>query len=182
MKEPPMVEASVPGPSHSSPPALMETGGVVDGQSWADQAEASAEAEFRHVRPPKHPRSQSRKWEVVLMLPFPLQDSKGRHASVMKLYDHAAEQPPPRDGVAGEAIRHLHTHMLPRDARHLGNQVVCMIAEYHLTSSARVCLTESPILLEAAKPLLPNLKSYILNISFEGSRDVRVMDRAKASG
>ena len=98
----------------------------------------------------------------------------------MKLYDPAAEQPPPLDGVAGEAIRHLHTHMLPQDARHLGNQVVCMIVEYHLTSSARVSSTQSPILLEAAKPLLPNLKLYVPNISFEGLRDVRVVDRAKA--
>ena len=70
--------------------------------------------------------------------------------------------------------------MLPRDARHLRNQVVCMIAEYHFTSSARVSLTLSPVLLEAAKPLLPALKTYIPNISFEGTRDVRVLDRAKA--
>ena len=48
-EEPPMAEAPVPGPSHSSPPALMETGGVGDGQSWADRAEASAEAEFQQV-------------------------------------------------------------------------------------------------------------------------------------
>ena len=164
-----MAEAPVPGPSHSSPPALMETGGAGDGQSWADWAEASAKAEFRQVQPPKHPRSQSRKWVVGLMLPFLLHDSEGRHVSVMKLYDHAAEQPPPQDGIAGEVIRHLHTHMLPRDARHLGNQLVCMIAEYHLTSSARVTLTESQILLEAAKPLLHNLKLYVPNISFEGS-------------
>ena len=49
VEEPPLVEAPVPGPSHSSPPAPMETGGVGDGQSWADQAEASAEAEFWQV-------------------------------------------------------------------------------------------------------------------------------------
>ena len=42
-----MVEAPVP--SHSSPPAPMETGGAGDGQSWANRAEASAEAEFRQV-------------------------------------------------------------------------------------------------------------------------------------
>ena len=108
-----------------------------------------------------------------LTLPFPLQDSEGRHAAVMKLYDHAVEQPPPRDGIAGEAIRHLHSHMLPRDARHLVNQVVCMIAEYHLMCSSRVTSTESPILPEVAKP-------YVPHISFEGTRDKRVVDRAKA--
>ena len=165
-EEPPMAEAPVPGSSHSSPPALMETGRAGDSQSWDDRAEASAEAEFWQVRPPKHPRSQSRRWGVGLMLPFPIQDSEGRHATVMKLYDHTAEQPPPRDGIAGEAIRHLHSHLLPRDARCLGNQVVCMIAEYHLTSSTRVTSMESPILLEAAKPLLPNLSSYVPNLSF----------------
>ena len=175
-----MAEAPVPSPSHSSQPAPMETGGAGDGQSWADRAEASAEAEFRQVRPPKHPRSQSRRWGVGPTLPFPIQDLEGRHAAVMKLYDHAVEQLPPQDGIAGEAIRHLHSHMLPRDAMHLGNQVVCMIAEYHLMSSSRVTSTESPILPEAAKPLLPNLKSYVPNISFEGTQDVRVVDCAKA--
>ena len=179
-RSPPMEEAPVPDPSHSSPPALMETGGAGDGQSWADRAEASAEAEFWQVQPPKHPRSQSRRWGVGQTLPFPIQDSEGRHAVVMKLYDYATEQLPPRDGIAGEAIRHLHSHLLHWDARCLGNQVVCMIAEYHLTSSTRVTSMESPILPEAAKPLLSNLSSYVPNLSFEGSRDMRVVDRAKA--
>ena len=151
-----------------------------DGQSWAKQAEASTEAEFRQARPPKHPHSQSRRREAGPVLPFPLQDTEGRLTSVMRLYEHAGEQPPPRDGVAGEAIRHLHPHILPRNARCLGNQVVCMIAEYHLTSSARVSSTLSPVLPEAAKPLLPALKTYMPNILFEGTRDVRVLDRAKA--
>ena len=74
----------------------------------------------------------------------------------------------------------MHSHVLPRDARHLGNQVVCMIAEYHLMSSARVLSTLSPVLPEAAKPLLPALKTYVPNISFEGTQDMRVLDHAKA--
>ena len=36
VKEPPMQEASVAGPSHSDTPAPMETGGVGDGQTWAE--------------------------------------------------------------------------------------------------------------------------------------------------
>ena len=35
------------------------------------------------------------------MLPFPLQDTEGRLASVLRLYEHAGEQPAPRDDVAG---------------------------------------------------------------------------------
>ena len=54
-----------------------------------------------------------------------------------------------------------------------------MIAEYHLTSSARVSTTLYPLLLEAAKLLLPAIKTYVSNISFEGTQDVRVVDHAK---
>ena len=174
-----MAEAPVPGPSRYSPPAQMETGRVGDSQSWADRVEASAETEFQQARPPKCSRSQSRRQEAVLTLPFPLLDSEGRHTSVMKLYDYTMEQTPLPDGVAGDVIRHLHTHLLPREARSLRNQVVCMIAEYDLTSSTRVSSTQSPILPEEVKPLLPNLTSYMPNISFEGSQDVRVVEHAK---
>ena len=160
-EEPPVEEAPVTGPSRSDTPAPRETGGAGDGQSWAEQVETSSEAEFRWARPLKHPRSQSRRWEMGPALPFPLQDMEGRLASVARLYEHAGEQPPPRDDVDGRAIRHLHPEILPRDARRLGNQVVCMIAEYHLMSSARVSATLSLVLPEAAKLLLPAIKTYV---------------------
>ena len=95
----------------------------------------------------------------------------------MRLYEHAGEQPPPHDDVAGLGIMHLHPQTLPQEARHLGNQVVCMIAEYHLTSSAWVSSNLCPVLPEAAKPLLPAIKSYLPGIAFEGTQDVRVLDR-----
>ena len=47
-------------------------------------------------------------------------------------------------------------------------------------SSTRVSTTLSPVLPEAAKLLLPAIKTYVSNISFEGTRDVRVLDHAKA--
>ena len=178
-EEPPMQEAPVAGPSHPDTPAPMETGGAGDGQTWAEQVEMSVEAEFQWARPPKCPHSQSRRWETGPRLPFPLLDEEGRLAFVEKLYEYAGEQPSPRDDVAGQAIRHLHPEILPRDARRLGNQVSCMIAEYHLTSSARVSKTMCLVLPEAAKLLLPAIKTYVSNISFEGTRDVRVLDHAR---
>ena len=74
---------------------------------------------------------------------------------------------------------HLHPEILPRDARRLGNQVICMIAEYHLMSSTRVSTTLSPVLPEAAKLLLPAIKTYVSNISFEDTWDMRILDCAK---
>ena len=74
---------------------------------------------------------------------------------------------------------HLHPEMLPRKAMHLGNQVVCMIAEYHLTGSARGLSSLSLLLLEAATTLLPPIKDYVPGVAFEGTRDVRVLDHAR---
>ena len=120
----------------SFPPAPMETGGVGDGQSWAEQVEAVEEEPFQRSRPAKHPRSQSRRRELTSRLPFPLQDSKGRFTSISQLYEHAAAQPATPHNVAGQAIMHLHPNLLPQKATCLGNQLACIIAEYHLTVSA----------------------------------------------
>ena len=75
---------------------------------------------------------------------------------------------------------HLHPDMLPQKAMRLGNQVTCMIAEYHLTGSARGLSSLCPIIPQEAAPLLPPLKNYVPGVAFEGTRDVRVMDRAMA--
>ena len=73
----------------------------------------------------------------------------------------------------------MHPQTPPQEAKCLGNQVVCMIAEYHLTSNAWVSSSLCPVLPEAAKPLLPAIKSYLLGVTFEGTWDVRVLDRVK---
>ena len=86
--ETPVVEAPVAetlGAETAAPsdtPAPMETGRVGDGQSWAEHVEAGVEEEFQQDRPAKHRRSQSKKREPRPMLPFPLQDSEGRLASI----------------------------------------------------------------------------------------------------
>ena len=54
-----------------------------------------------------------------------------------------------------------------------------MIAEYHLTASARQ-LSLRPVLPHEVAPLLPPIKNYVPGVSFEGTRDVRVMDHAVA--
>ena len=164
----------------SGTPAPMETGRVGNSQSWAEQMEAGKDEVFQRSMPMKHTRSQSRRHEPRLPLPFPLQDSEGRHASVSQLYKHAAVQPAAHHNVAGQAIMHLHLDMLPQKATCLGNQVTCMIAEYHLTGSARGLLSLHPIIPQEAAPLLPPLKNYVPGIVFEGTRDVRVVDRAMA--
>ena len=163
----------------SLPPAPMETGGVGDGQSWAERVEAVEEEPFQRSRPDKHPRSQSRRHEPTSQLPFPLQDSEGRFASVAQLYEHAAAQLVTSHNVAGRGIMYLHPDLLPQKATCLSNQVACMIAEYHLAVSARQSSLR-PIIPHEAASLLPPLKSYVPGVSFKGTWDVRVMDHAVA--
>ena len=165
--------------ARSNTPAPMETGRVGDGQSWAERVEAGIDEEFQQDRPVKRRRSQSRRCEQRPMLPFPLQDSEGRLASISQLYQHAGEQPAARHNVATRGIMHLHLEMLPHKAMRLGNQVVCMIAEYHLTGSARGPSSLSPLLPEVATTLLPPIKDYVPGVTFEGTRDVRVLDHAR---
>ena len=144
----------------SFPPAPMETGGAGDCQSWAERVEAVEEEPFQRSRPAKHPHSQSRRRELTSQLPFPLQDSEGRFASITQLYEHAAAQPATPHNVAGWLIMHLHPNLLPQKATCLRNQVACMIAEYHLTASAHQSSLH-PIILHEAAPLLPPLKNYV---------------------
>ena len=117
--------------------------------------------------------------EVRPTLPFPLQDSERRLASILQLYQHAGEQPAAHNDVATRGIMHLHPEMIQHEARHLGNQVICMIAEYHLTGSAQGPSSLSPVLPEAATTLLPPIKDYVPGTTFEGTRVVRVLDCAR---
>ena len=116
----PSQEASTAQGARSDVPAPMETGGVGDGQSWADWAEASADDKFRRDRPAKHCQSALRRWEGRPTLPFPLQDNNGRCASVQQLYQHAGEQPWACHNVAAQGLTHQYPDIEPREARSLG--------------------------------------------------------------
>ena len=172
-------ESSVTQGACSEPPIPMETGRVRDGQSWVEQAKARAEEEWRRDRPAKHHRSSSRKWEGQSTNPFPLQDSKRRHEVVEQLYQHAGECPPACHDVAAQGMARHHPDMELGVARSLNNQVLCMISEYHL-----MCLSQgpsyiSPVLPEAARDLLPSVEEYMAGGGFQGTQDLRVLEKAK---
>ena len=150
----------------------METGRAGNGLLWAEQMKAGKHEAFQRSRPVKHAQFQLRRHEPKPLLSFPLCDSEGRLASVTQLYAHVAEQPVADHNMAGSAIMHLHPEMQLQNARHLGNQVTCMIAEYHLTTSAQGPSSLSPIIPQEAAALLPALKNYVPGVALEGTRDV----------
>ena len=172
-------EGSMTQGARSDSPAPMETGGVGDGQSWVEQAEASAVEEWRRGRPTKHHQSASGKWEGQSTNPFPLQDSKGRCEAVQQLYQHAGELTPAHHDVAAQGMACHYPGMESGKAKSLNNQVLCMISEYHLTCISQGSSCNSPVLPEAAKDLLPPIEEYLADDSFHGTRDLRVEEKAK---
>ena len=172
-------EGSATQGAHPDSPTPMETGGAGNGQSWAGQAEASTDEEWRRGRPTKHRRSMSRKWEGWSTNPFLLQDSERRHEVVQQLYWHAGELTPARHNVAAQGMAHHYPGMESGEAKSLNNQVLCMISEYHLMCLSQGSSCISPVLPEAAKDLLPPIEEYLADDSFQGTRDLRVLEKAK---
>ena len=172
-------EGSAPQGACSDPPVPMETGGAGDGQSWAEQAEASAKEEWRKGRPTKCCQSLSRKWEGRSTNPVLLQDSKERHEAVQQLYRHAGEHTPAHHDVAAQGMAYHHPDMESGMAKSLNNQVLCTILEYHLTCLSQGSSYISPVLPEAAKDLLPPIEGYMADGGFQGTQDLRVLEKAK---
>ena len=168
-----------PQGAHSDPPMPMETGGVGDGWSWAEQAEASTEEEWRRDRPAKHHQSSSRKWEGRPTNPFLLQDSEGRCEAVQWLYQHVGELTPACHNMAAQEMAHQYPDMESGKVKSLNNQVLCMISEYHLTCLSQDSLYISPVLPEAVQDLLPPMEEYLADDGFHGTKDLSVEERAK---
>ena len=140
-------ESSITEGAHSDAPTPMETGGVGDGQSWAEQAKASTDDEWRRDRPAKHHCSVFSKQEGRSTNPFPLQDSQGRHEVVQQLYLHAGELTPAHHDVAAQEMACHHPDMDSGMAKSLNNQVLCMISEYHLMCLSQASSSISLVLL-----------------------------------
>ena len=157
----------------------METGGAGDGQSWVEQAEASATEEWRRSRPTKHPRSASRRWEGWSTNPFPLQDNEERCEMVQQLYWHAGELTLACHYVAAQGMARCYPGMESGTAKSLNNQALYMILEYHLMCLIQGSTCISPVLLEAAQGLLSPLEEYLADDSFQGTRDLGVEEKAK---
>ena len=80
--------------------------------------------------------------------------------------------------TALHGLQESHPEMGAEELQRLNNQVLLMIAEYHLTSASQGTHHILPVLLEGAARLMPPLDEYLPG-SFDGCRDVRVTDRAQ---
>ena len=94
------------------------------------------------------------------------------------LYEEAGEHRLASEMTALRGLQESHPEMGAEELQCLNNQVLLMIAEYHLTSTSQGTHRILPVLPEGAARLMPPLDEYLPG-SFDGCRDVRVTDRAQ---
>ena len=96
------------------------------------------------------------------------------------LYEEAGGQRLASQVTALRGLQAIHPDMGAEELQCLNNQVLLMIAEYHLMSASQGTHRILPVLPEGAAQLMPPLDEYLPGgASFDGCRDVRVMDRAQ---
>ena len=152
-------------------------GGAGDSSDRSGQA-TSREPRMARSRSKKHCRSQSRKRDSRPTAPFALQDCEGQLQALQTLYEEAGEHKLASEIMALRGLQVIHPEMGADDLQRLNNQVLLMIAEYHLTSASQGTHHIQPVLPEGATRLMPPVDEYLPG-SFEGCRDVRVTDRAQ---
>ena len=151
-------------------------GGAGDSSTRSGRGE-SREPRTARSSSRKHRRSQSRRRDQGPTVPFPLQEHKGRLQAV-RMYEEARESRLASEMTTLRGLREGHPELGAEELQRLNNQVLLMIAEYHLTSASQGSHHVLPVLPEAAAWLMPPLDDYLPG-SFDGCRDVRVTDRAQ---
>ena len=154
-----------------------DTGGAGDSSTRSGRA-ASREPRTTWSSSRKRRCSQSRRRDSRPTVPFPLQEHEGRLQAVRTLYEEAGEHRLASEMTALRGLREGHPEMGAEELQRLNNQVLLMIAEYHLTSASQGTHHVLPVLPEGAARLMPPLDEYLPG-SFDGCRDVRVTDRAQ---
>ena len=113
------------------------------------------------------------------MVPFPLQEQEDCLQAVQLLFAGAAEHRLAPEMSTLRGLRESYLDMEGEELLRFNNQVLIMIAEYHLTSTCQGSRSVPPVLPEGAAQLMPPLDEYLPGGTFEGCHDVRVMGRAQ---
>ena len=157
--------------------AAQSTGGARDSSPWSGRGESREPRTTRSSSWKRH-RSQSRRRDSRPTVPFPLQDHEGQLQALRTLYEEAGGNRLASEMTALRGLREGHPEMGAEELQRLNNQVLLMIAEYHLMSASQGTHHVLPVLPEGATWLMPPLEDYLPG-SFDGCRDVRVTDRAQ---
>ena len=151
------------------PPGIR--GGAGDSSTQSGRA-PSSEPRTTRSSSRKRRRSQSRRRDSRPTVPFPLQEHEGRLQAIRTLYEEAGEHRLASEMTALRGLREGHLEMGAEELQRLNNQVLLMIAEYHLTSASQGTHHVLPVLPEGIAQLIPPLHDYLPG-SFDGCCDIK---------
>ena len=158
--------------------AARDTGGAGDSSSRSSGA-TSRESRSSRSGSKRRRRSLSRRRDPRPFVPFPLQEQDGRLQAVQLLFAGAAEHSLAPEMSTLRGLRESYPDMDSEELVRFNNQVLIMIAEYHLTSACQGSNSIPPVLPEGATQMMPTLDKYLPGGTFEGCCDVRVTGRAQ---
>ena len=153
-----------------------DTGGAGDSSRQSGRA-ASREPRTSRSCLRKRRRSQSRRGDSRPSVPFPLQERENWLQAIQKLYAAAEEHKLASEMTTLRGLQANYPDMDVEELIRLNNQVLVMIAEYHLTSASQGSHSIPPVLPAGAARLVPSVDEYLP--PFDGVRDVRLTDWAE---
>ena len=157
----------------SGEPSSME-GGAGDGSSWFEQVT------HKEARQGACKRKRTDTDQQAPGHPFPLGSEEARKEAMGAIYEHVVGQELPQKNITSRAISTYYPNFTPAAVQTVAGQVLCMIAEYHLTCATRGSMTTSPILPKKVEQYLPLLMDYARPGGI-GLTDVRVRDHKASS-
>ena len=132
----------------------MMEGRARDGSSWFEQVT------HEEARPGACKRKKTNAEQQAPGHPFPLRSEEARKDAMGAFYEHVAGRELPQKNVALRAISAYYLDLTPAAVKAVVDQVLCMIAKYHLACAIRGSTTTSPIVPEAVEQYLPLLVDY----------------------
>ena len=158
--------------------AARDTGGAGDPSSQSSGA-TTRESRSSRSCSKRRRRSLSRRRDPRPFVPFPLQEQDGRLQAIQSLFTEAVGHRLASEMSTLRGLRESYPDMDGEELHRFNNQVLLMIAEYHLTSACQGSNSILPVLPEGAAQLMHPLDEYLPGGTFEGCRDVRVTGRAQ---
>ena len=99
-----------------------------------------------------------------------------RQGAISQIYESVASKNPPPANITSEAIQAYYKGIEAQTVKTWACQVLCMIAEYHMTCVTRGAPVTSPILPGIIEDKLPPLASYTSLEDRSGVNDICVRD------
>ena len=140
--------------SESSSKSSWMEGRAGDGSSWFDWVTRT------EAGPGACKRKKTDAEQQAPGCPFPLASEEARKEVMGIIHEHTVGLEPSQKNIASRAISAYYLDFTPATVKGVANQVLCMIAKYHLVCSTRSSTTTSPILPEAVEQYLPLLVGY----------------------